>query len=209
LLTIALYITMGSDDKMTPAEEEEVQATASASGATKPKLGQPSASEESASPYPDMELCQDIHKLIHKSQGYTTLEFQKKVLTRIYKELENPSLYEKIEHDLGVMSGIWAASNIAAKKEEHKKTVEAMELKVEEAKESAGDMEVMEARVGLARFAAKSMTEKEALEAYKKLLDLPKISSGKKIDAMMESSRLASFYGDTKKTSEFVDKVSS
>jgi hypothetical protein len=26
---------------------------------------------------------------------------------------------------------------------------------------------------------------------------------------MMESSRLASFYGDTKKTSEFVDKVSS
>ncbi|KAL3908849.1 MAG: hypothetical protein SGARI_002879 [Bacillariaceae sp.] len=60
----------------------------------------------------------------------------------------------------------------------------------------------------MARFAAKSLTEEEALEAYKKLLDLPKVSSGKKIDAMMESSRVASFYGDTKKATEFIDKVS-
>jgi len=66
---------------------------------------------------------------------------------------------------------------------------------VEEAKESAGDMEVMDARVQVARFAAKSLTKDEALEAYKKLLELPKISSGKKIDALMESSRVASFYG--------------
>ncbi|KAL3922329.1 MAG: hypothetical protein SGARI_006475 [Bacillariaceae sp.] len=199
---------MGSDDKMTPAEEEEVQAVGDAPTSSKPKLGQPSASEESAAPYPDMELCQEIHKLIHKSEGCNTSEFQKKVLTRICKELENPSLYEKVEHDLGVTSGVWGASDIAAKKEAHKKTAEELEAKVEEAKESAGDMEVMEARVELARFAAKSLTEEEALDAYKKLLELPKVSSGKKIDAMMESARVASFYGDTKKATEFVDDVS-
>ena len=200
---------MGSDDKMTPAEEAEVQAVGDAADTTaKPKLGQPSASEESAAPYPDMELCQEIHKLVHKSEGCNTPDFQKKVLTRICKELENPSLYEKVEHDLGVTSGIWGASDIAATKEAHKKTAEELEAKVEEAKESAGDMEVMEARVDLARFAAKSLTEEEALEAYKKLLELPKISSGKKIDAMMESARVASFYGETKKASEFVDSVS-
>jgi 26S proteasome regulatory subunit N7 len=68
-------------------------------------------------------------------------------------------------------------------------------------------MEVMDARVAIARFAAKSLNEEEALAAYKKLLDLPKVSSGKKIDAMMESSRVASFYGDAKKTADFINSV--
>ncbi|KAL3903331.1 MAG: hypothetical protein SGARI_005426, partial [Bacillariaceae sp.] len=161
---------------MTPAEESDVEAVGDAADTTKPKLGQPSASEDSASPYPDMDLCQDIHKLVVKAQGYNTPEFQAKVLTRIAKELENPSLYEKLEHDLGVTTGIWSVPDIEAKKEANKKEAESLEAKVEEAKNEAGDMEVMDARVELARFAAKSLTEEEALEAYKKLLDLPKVS---------------------------------
>jgi 26S proteasome regulatory subunit N7 len=201
---------MGDDTevKMTPAEEGDVEATADAVDTTKPKLGQPSASEESASPYPDMELCQQIHKIMVKTQGYDTLEFQTKVLTRICKELENPSLYESLERHLNISTGIWSTADLATRKEINTKMVETLEAKVEEAKESAGDMEVMDARVAIARFAAKSLTEEETLEAYKKLLDLPKISSGKKIDAMMESSRVASFYGDAKKASDFVDSVS-
>ena len=35
----------------------------------KPNLGQPSASEELASPYPNMELCQQIHKILVKAAG--------------------------------------------------------------------------------------------------------------------------------------------
>lgn len=175
---------------------------------SKPKLGQPSASEESASPYPNMELCQQIHKLVVKAEGTEDGKLQVEVLTQIKEELENPALYESIESKLGVTTGIWSAEDIAAQKETNEKTGKELEAKVEEANESAGDMEVMDARVEVARFAAKSLTEKEALEAYKKLLELPKVSSGKKIDAVMESSRVASFYGDTKKTSESVDKVS-
>jgi 26S proteasome regulatory subunit N7 len=194
--------------KMTTTEEEDVKATADSKGTAKPKLGQPSASEESASPYPDMELCQQIHKLTVKAQGYTTPEFQTKVLTTICKDLENPILYESVEHTLGVLSGIWSVPDIEARKEYNKKKVEELEAKVEDAKESAGDMEVMDARAELARFAAKSMSEEDALAAYKKLLDLPKISSGKKIDAMMESARVASFYGEAKKTEEFIANVS-
>ena len=176
--------------------------------ASKPKLGQPSASEESASPYPNMELCQEIHKLVVKADGSQDGKLQAKVLNRIRNELENPTLYEYVESRLGVTTELWSASDLAAQKETNQKTVKDLEQKVEDAKESAGDMEVMDARVEFARFAAKSLTEEEALEAYKKLLELPKVSSGKKIDAVMESSRVASFYGDSKKASGSIDSVS-
>ena len=176
---------------------------------SKPKLGQPSASEESASKYPSMELCQQIHKLVVKADGTGDGKLQNEVLTRIREELENPTLYESIESTLGVTTGIWSVVDIASQEKANQNSAEELEQKVQDAKESAGDMEVMDARVELARFAAKSLKEEEALEAYKKLLDLPKISSGKKIDAVMESSRLASFYGDSKKASEFTDSVSS
>ncbi len=181
---------------------------AKATTKSKPKLGQPSASEDSASPYPNMELCQQIHKLSVKSVGTEDGKLQAEVLNRIRDELENPTLYESVESRLGVTTGIWSVADIAAQKEANEKTVKDLEQKVEDAKESAGDMEVMDARVEIARFAAKSLTEKEALEAYKNLLELPKVSSGKKIDAVMESSRLSSFYGDAKKASESIDSVS-
>lgn len=185
--------------------DEKSDTKAPTKSVSKPKLGQPSASEESASPYPKMELCQQIHKLVVKAEGTGDGKLQVEVLTRIKEELENPALYESVESKLGVTTGIWSAEDLAAQKETNEKTGKDLEEKVAEAKESAGDMEVMDARVEVARFAAKSLTEEEALEAYKKLLELPKVSSGKKIDAVMESSRVASFYGDTKKTSESVD----
>ena len=193
---------------MTSQDDNTDASNAKPKAPSKPKLGQPSASEESASKYPNMGLCQQIHKLVAKAEGATDGTLQTEVLTRIREELENPSLYESVELMLGVDTGIWSAADLASKKEAHQKTAEELEQKVEDAKESAGDMEVMDARVELARFAAKSLTENEALEAYKKLLDLPKISSGKKIDAVMESARVSSFYGNTKKASEFTDSVS-
>lgn len=170
--------------------------------------GQPSASEESASPYPDMEFAQEIHRLTVKSAGVDS-EYQASVLKKIAEEMENPSLYRLIQSNLQVDAGL-SLSESQLKEMEEKNAAHAKELevKVEEAKESAGDMEVMDARVQVARFAAKSLTKDDALEAYKKLLELPKISSGKKIDALMESSRVASFYGDTVKSAEFVESVS-
>ena len=163
--------------------DEKSDAKATTKSVSKPKLGQPSASEESASPYPKMELCQQIHKLVVKAEGTEDGKLQVEVLTQIKEELENPALYESVESKLGVTTGIWSAEDLAAQKETNEKTAKDLEAKVAEAKESAGDMEVMDARVEVARFAAKSLTEKEALEAYKKLLELPKVSSGKKIDA--------------------------
>jgi 26S proteasome regulatory subunit N7 len=124
------------------------------------------------------------------------------ILHKVATELENPSLYRLI--------GCGSLSEAALKELEDKnaKHMEELEAKVEDAKENAGDMEVMDARVEIARFAAKSLSKDQALEAYQKLLDLPKVSSGKKIDALMESARVASFYGDQKKSAEFIESVS-
>ena len=167
--------------------------------------------EEAAAPYPEMDLCQDIHQLTVKCvTGSGSLsDLQTKSFEKVGKELENPSLYRQMQKTLKVEgAGFLSEAELSALDAKHAKHIEALEAKVEEAKESAGDMEVMEARVEIAQFAAKSLSKDQALEAYKKLLNLPKISSGKKIDSLMESSRVASFYGDTEKSDEFIDGVS-
>jgi hypothetical protein len=194
---------------MEEKKTETPKAAAPAVVETKKKLGQPSASEDTASPYPDMDLCQNIHKL---TVGMDEPELQAAVLKQISTDLENPSLYRHLQTTFGISfggaGGPLSEANLVELETKHAKHLEELEAKVEEAKESAGDMEVMDARVQIARFAAKSLSEDQALDAYKKLLDLPKVSSGKKIDAMMESSRVASFYGDIAKSDEFIESVS-
>jgi hypothetical protein len=190
--------------------EEEKTATATPAVAVpekKKKVGQPSAAEDTASPYPDMDLCQDIHKLTVKAPG-ADAAFQTKIFTQVATELENPGLYRLMQTNLGVDAGVLSEADLLTMEAKHTKHLEELEAKVADAKENMGDMEVMDARVEIARFAAKSLTKDEALDAYKKLLDLPKISSGKKIDALMESSRVASFYHDSKKSAEMIDSVS-
>ena len=180
--------------------------------AEKPKKkGVPSASEETASPYPKMDLCQKIHILSTCKEPPTELQAQ--VFEQIAVELENPALYRKLQETFfeGRTATIAACKLTPQELDTMQKTLDdklkELEQKVVDAQESAGDMEVMDARVEIARFSAKSLSEEQALEAYQKVLDLPKISSGKKIDALMESARVASFYGNTAKTDEFIEKA--
>jgi 26S proteasome regulatory subunit N7 len=192
-------------------EEEKIETPTVPTATTtakkmKKKKTQPSASEDEASPYPDMEFCQDMHKLTVKAPGVDAA-FQHKVFSQIATDLENPSLYRLLQSTTGITAGILSESDLTALEAKHVKHLEELEAKVLDEKEAAGDMEVMDARVQIAQFAAKSLSKEQALEAYKKLLDLPKVSSGKKIDALMESSRVASFYGDNAKSSEFIDSV--
>lgn len=90
---------------------------------------------------------------------------------------------------------------------QNKEKIQELEKKVEDAKENAGDMEVLDARFEVAKFAAKSCSKEEAFEAYQKVLDLPKLSSGKQMDALMEKSRIASFYGDMVSNAEVLKKI--
>lgn len=175
---------------------------------------QPSASAESASRYPDMALAQKIHRatvataLVDAEDAARlgiTGDLHEKVMSQVATELENASLYRHLQSVLPY-NGLTDA-DLAALDEKHKKHMEELEAKVEEARESAGDMEVLDARLDIARFAAKSLSKDEAMEMYEKVLALPKLSTGKQIDALMEMSRVASFYGDTQKNAELIEKV--
>lgn len=167
--------------------------------------------EETASPFPILRLAQQMHRLTTKEKD---AELETKVFGEIAMELENPSLY-KLLRDKLYPNGITPLSsaakltrdNLQQMEDMNVATLKELEAAVEEAIESAGDMEVMDARVAVARFAAKSMSEKEAIGAYDKVLALPKVSSGKKIDSLMASARVASFYADTAATDDFVDRA--
>ena len=151
-----------------------------------------------AAPFPDMNLAQEIHRVLSSSSPDLTLA--QSVADTIAKTLENPSLYETfqqslLQKDANASSSVTflSADAVETMKEAHKAKVVELEAVVEEAKESAGDMEVMDALLAIARFAAKSLTTQQALDAYQKVLDLPKLSSGKKMDCYMELARVTSF----------------
>jgi 26S proteasome regulatory subunit N7 len=175
----------------------------------------PSASAETTAPYPKMDLSQKIHQMLTLQQrspgtGNVT-ELQTQVFDQIINELENPSLYKKLMEKLGTdvtISSPVTADQLAAIEAKNSKEMETLVAKVEEAKESAGDMEVMDAKLAIAKFSAKSLSRDETVKAYVDVIELPKISSGKKIDCYMELARVASFYGETVSADNYIASAS-
>jgi len=209
---------MTEESKM---EVEPTETPASKETTKKDANINPSAGSEAAAEYPDMALAQSIHcailladpksKLTPEAAASVNLsasahaDLSKEVLAKV-KLMENPSLYRHLSPLLN-----WNDTSEESLQEmdaKNEATVKTLEEKVEDSKENAGDMEVLDARLEVAKFAAKSLNKDEALAAYQKVLDLPKLSSGKQMDALMESSRIASFYGDMKTNAGFVKKVS-
>lgn len=193
----------------TPTPEEETNHDS---------LATPSASADNASKYPNMKLAQDIHTATMLStkaleaEDVSAVGASPDLLSAIEKtigdDIENPTLYRScLQNKLSSFIGAKSEEQLKAMEEKNKKSLAELEQKVEVAKENAGDMEVLDARFAVARFCAKSFNKEEALEAYEKVLNLPKLSSGKTIDALMEAARVASFHGDTKKNKEMIEKA--
>ena len=198
---------------MAPTEDANTSMEVDEPSTEKKKVIQTSVSAEGTSKYPNMELAQKIHRLTVKMDAETkeaagiSATLSASVEAEVAgEEVENPYLYRELKETMGWL--ILSDTDLTAMEVMHSKKVEELEAKVEEAKESAGDMEVLEARFEVARFAAKSLNKEQALEAYEKILTLPKLSSGKTIDGLMECARVSSFHGDTAKTSELIERVS-
>jgi hypothetical protein len=82
-----------------------------------------------------------------------------------------------------------------------------LEVTIEEAVESAGDMEVLDAHIAVAQYKAKAYSKDETIASYETILALPKISSGKKIDILMSVARVTSFYNDLQLTDEYLSRA--
>ena len=166
--------------------------------------------EETASPYPPMQLAQTMHRLTVKPE---LEQLQIKTFDEIVQDLENPSLYKLLKEKLYdgkeplLASAKLTDDDLKEMEDKNAAKLKELEAAVEEAIECAGDMEVMDARVEVARFASKSLSQSEALAAYEKVLALPKVSSGKKIDSLMACARVASFYSDTSAADAFMDRA--
>jgi len=205
-------------DTDTPVEEEKEES----------KEAEPSKKEEEggAAEYPDMKLAQDVHKLAHiyttsttsssnkeeasDTMGITNLdEFTTNILTKI-TQMKNPTYMTQIQTLISLPSShplYQSPSQLETLKTENKLYLESLEQKVKDQKEAAGDMEVLDARLAFAKYSAMSGSKEEALEGYELVLKLPKLSSGKIMDALMECVRICSFYGDLKGTSTYMEKI--
>lgn len=114
--------------------------------------------------------------------------------------LLNPSLYRHLQSTLGYTSpNALTEDDLNTLSSHHESILQTLNDAVTKAKDEAGDMEVLHAYMDIARYSARCLTKETALEAYEKVLELPKLSSGKKLDAHLEMARVCSFWGDYKK----------
>ena len=198
------------------------------SGSASPVKKSSKPDETGYSPFPDMKIAQSIHRVAMMTGSIPKLDplaaasigLSPECIVNIFRDVagpdvENPSLYRYLKHVVDASESSMQASWILLSDDDltdmeakHRSTVASLEAKIEQAKENSGDSEVLDARFELARFAAKSLTKAEALDAYDKILKTPKLSNGKSMDALMESARVACFYGDFLKGEEFIVKVS-
>jgi len=203
------------DDGPSNMEVDTPSSTTSTTTTKKKETVNPSASAEDASKDPDMALAQSIHRLLLQDDDFRGKEDPAPIFTKITDDLENPSLYRQLatslsDHDNNTTTQQHpqlSKERLAALDTQHKDTLATLESKVAEARDSAGDMEVLDARRRVARFASRSLSLEEAWTAYDRLLALPKLSRGKQMDALLEQSRVANFYDDLKRTAECLDKA--
>lgn len=196
----------------------EIEAKETIKSSSKNEHVQGSASGENAAPYPQMNLAQSIHQATLMVNGQLSSEaiqtlrlahdLPLQVMTRIKEDWKNPSLLRHLAPILQLEGHFTTEDERKRMEEENEQEIERLEKAVEVAKEESGDMEVLDARMEVAKFAAKTMSKEKTLDMYNQVLALPKLSSGKKMDALMEYARVSCFYGDLIQYQDALDKVS-
>eukprot|EP00635_Sarcinochrysidales_sp_CCMP3193_P009868 CAMPEP_0118904976 /NCGR_PEP_ID=MMETSP1166-20130328/9215_1 /TAXON_ID=1104430 /ORGANISM="Chrysoreinhardia sp, Strain CCMP3193" /LENGTH=404 /DNA_ID=CAMNT_0006844245 /DNA_START=6 /DNA_END=1220 /DNA_ORIENTATION=+ len=93
----------------------------------------------------------------------------------------------------------WAVDEawLAEMKASNEAETVALEAKLEEARRNAGDMEVLDCLFEKARFYARIGDKDKAYKANSTILTQAKVSSGKKLDAAMNTIRVSLFYLQT------------
>ena len=121
--------------------------------------------------------------------------------------LLNPHLYRHLQTTLSYKGGM-SESDLETLTAHHASVLTHLQSLVTKAIDEAGDMEVLTANMDIARYQAKVSTKDVALAAYNTVLALPKLSSGKKLDAHLEMARVCSFWGDYRKMADMLSDAS-
>jgi len=132
-------------------------------------------SKEEPKSYPDMELCELYH------QVGASEEVKAKVL-----ELQSTKLWELWGSSWGAMP-----SDLTKAVEEEEAKLKAA---LETAKEEEGETDILDAYFALASFYSQMGDKDSAVLTFDSILALSKLSSQKKLEALMGKSRILSFF---------------
>lgn len=159
------------------------------------------AEAEAMKKYPDMKQAQDIFLLDSAMKGSTAItseeisSLHESLLTQI-KEGKQSGLYLYLCEKFGATYKEWQEDKVLSKElgEATLLTERSIETKLEEAIESGGETDVLDAMIEKCRFYAKVGEIDKAYGAMKDVYEKPKISSGKKLDITMDKIRLAMYF---------------
>ncbi|KAL7543416.1 hypothetical protein ACHAWF_007382 [Thalassiosira exigua] len=125
--------------------------------------------------------------------------------------LLNPSLCRHLRATLSNSSSPGARTlsddDLAKLDAHHDEVLKLLDDAATKAKEEAGDLEVLGAKMAVVTYRVRCSSQGPALAAYEAVLALPKLSAGKKLHARLEMARVASFWGDVKKTKEVSEEA--
>lgn len=123
--------------------------------------------------------------------------------------LLNSSLYRHLRTTLSYSSpSALSDADLETLDSHHQSILQSLDDAVTAATEEAGDMEVLHAKMDIARYSARCLPKDAALDAYSAVLALPKLSVGKKLDAHLEMARVSSFWGDHRRTEKVLESAS-
>lgn len=153
------------------------------------------ASDENEKQIPNVELANRIYVVEQKrKQKLDTGDLLKSILEDI-KSDEMADVYVQIIDKFDLTKDEELVATMMAS---NKTVIEEIETKIADAIQNAGDTEVIDGMFTKARHFSKVGSWSSAMSAYDDILNRPKLSSGKKIDATMEKARIAIFLLDFK-----------
>mmetsp|Transcript_17486 Transcript_17486/g.52095 ORF Transcript_17486/g.52095 Transcript_17486/m.52095 type:complete len:394 (-) Transcript_17486:39-1220(-) len=149
----------------------------------------PGAAEKEGETFePDMALAQTVFR-----QGREPTDAAK---AEIMAAIEKGQMAPYYEHVCGALGWPVDEALLRTMKDANAEELETLREKKEDAEKNQGDMEVLDALFDEVRFQARIGAKEASFAACDAIRDRPKISTGKRIDALMAKIRVSLFFVD-------------
>lgn len=178
---------------MSAMDVEEKAPEPAAADAPVPMDAEEEEEQKEETTYPNMELAQRVFTLDCPEPPENAAEIQQTVLDDVRQDSMAP-YYETLCSRFG-----WPVDDafLGAMKTANEEALTKLTEGLDDAEKNHGETEVLDALFAIAQFHARIGDKSAAYVAFDVIVDKPKVSTGKKIDASMQKLRVALFYMDT------------
>jgi len=148
--------------------------------------------DEEPPTYPNMDLAQTVFQL--EAAAPAELDGLRAQIVEVVRADKMAPYYTYLIGKYGFAADDALLAELKAANAEE---LAALQAALEDAEQNHGETEVLDALFGIASFHARVGDKDEAYTAFDIIVDKPKVSTGKKIDASMSKLRVALFFMDT------------